>query len=79
MIKGSLMLGPISYHSAPSDVPYFPNQFLGWDCFAVSYSKTALALLTFFIFWEEKETMSTKNKTENTFSLKRFDYNLMTT
>ena len=35
-------LGPIWYHSEPSDVPYSPNQFLGWDFFAVSYSKTAL-------------------------------------
>ena len=24
-------LGPIWYHSEPSDVPYFPNQFLGCD------------------------------------------------
>ena len=34
--------GPIWYHSEPSDVPYSPNQFLGWDFFAVSYSKPAL-------------------------------------
>ena len=26
-------LGPIWYHSKPSDVPYSPNQFLGWDLF----------------------------------------------
>ena len=26
-------LGPIWYHSEPSDVPYSPNQFLGWDFF----------------------------------------------
>ena len=26
-------LGPIWYHSEPSDVPYSPNQFLGWDLF----------------------------------------------
>ena len=26
-------LGPIGYHSEPSDVPYSPNQFLGWDLF----------------------------------------------
>ena len=36
-------LGPICYHSEPSDVPYFPTQFLGWDLFSVSYSKSALA------------------------------------
>ena len=35
-------LGPIWYHSEPSDVSYSPNQFLGWDFFAASYSKTAL-------------------------------------
>ena len=26
-------LGPIWYHSEPSDVPYCPNQFLGWGFF----------------------------------------------
>ena len=26
-------LGPIWYHSEPSNVPYSPNQFLGWDFF----------------------------------------------
>ena len=26
-------LGSIWYHSEPSDVPYFPNQFLGFDFF----------------------------------------------
>ena len=33
MIKGAthVCLGPIWYHSEPSDVPYSPNQFLGWD------------------------------------------------
>ena len=35
-------LGSIWYHSEPSDLPYSPNQFLGWDFFSVSYSKTAL-------------------------------------
>ena len=35
MIKGvtHAHLGPIWYHSELSDVPYFPNQFLGWDFF----------------------------------------------
>ena len=44
MIKGvtHAHLGPIWYHSEPSDVPYSPNQFLGWNFFAASYSKTAL-------------------------------------
>ena len=35
-------LGSISYHSEPLEVPYFPKQFLGWDYFAVSYSKPVL-------------------------------------
>ena len=35
-------LGSIWYPSEPSDVPYPPNQFLGWDFFDISYSKTAL-------------------------------------
>jgi hypothetical protein len=26
-------LGTIWYHSEPLDIPYFPNQFLGWDFF----------------------------------------------
>ena len=32
-------LGPILYHSEPSDIPYFPNKFLGWDFFVTSNSK----------------------------------------
>ena len=34
-------LGPIWYHSEPSEIPYSQNQFLGW---AVSYSKAALSV-----------------------------------
>ena len=26
-------LGPIWYHSEPSDIAYLPNQSLGWDFF----------------------------------------------
>ena len=37
-------LGPIWYRSEPSNVPSSPKQFLGWDFFAISYDKTALAL-----------------------------------
>ena len=37
-------LGPIWYHTEPSEVPYSQNQFLGWDFFAISYSKTALTI-----------------------------------
>ena len=36
-------LGSIWYHSEPLDIPYYPNQFLDLDFFAVSYSKSALA------------------------------------
>ena len=28
-----IYLGPIWYHSETSDVPYSPNQFLGWNIF----------------------------------------------
>ena len=44
MIKGvtDAHLGPIWYHSDPSDFPYSPNQFLGWEFISFSYSKTAL-------------------------------------
>ena len=35
-------LGSILYHSEPLEVPYSPNQFLGLDFFAASYSKLAL-------------------------------------
>ena len=47
MIKGvtHTHLGSIWYHSEPSDVPYSPNQFLGWDFFATFYSKTALVIV----------------------------------
>ena len=49
MIKGvtHAHLGPIWYHSEPSDIPYFPNQFLVLDFFAVSYSKIALIVSLF--------------------------------
>ena len=44
MIKGvtHAHLGPIWCHSEPSEVPYSPDQFLGWDFFAASYSERAL-------------------------------------
>ena len=46
MIKGvtHAHLGPIWYYSEPPDVPYSPNQFLGWELFAASYCKTALSV-----------------------------------
>ena len=38
-------LNHLEYHSEPLEVPYYPNQFLGWDFFfAVSYSSR-----TFFL------------------------------
>ena len=47
LIKGvtHAHLGPIWYHSEPSDMTYSPNQFLGWDFFDASYSKTALVVV----------------------------------
>ena len=49
-------LGSIWYPSETSDVPYPPNQFLGWDFFLpFSYSKTLatqlLALVHSILSW----------------------------
>ena len=41
LISHSAHLGPIWYHSEPSDVPNPPNQFLAPDFFAASYFKIA--------------------------------------
>ena len=47
-------LGTIWYHSKPSDVPYPPNKFLGWDfSFVVSYSKPALTVDSLLISYIE--------------------------
>ena len=56
MVKGitHAHLGPIWYHSEPSDVPYSPNQFLGWDFFVASYSKTALGAFSYFYVLPDK-------------------------
>ena len=47
-------LGPIWYHSEPSDVPYSPNQFLGLDFFCrflqQTGSKYVLHLIQMFHF-----------------------------
>ena len=48
-------LGPIWYHSEPSDVPYYLNQFYGWDFFVAFYSKKALVeqiqnIIVYYIF-----------------------------
>ena len=47
MIKGvtHAHLGPIWYQSEHSEIPHSPNQYLGWDFFAVSYNKIALDIL----------------------------------
>ena len=37
-------LEPISYLSEPSDVPYSPNQFLGWDFFCCFLQQTSSSL-----------------------------------
>ena len=49
MVKGvtHAHLGPIWYHSEPSDVPYSPNQILGLDFFSVCYSKRALVKIKY--------------------------------
>ena len=39
MDQEPVRLSMIWYHSELSDVPYFPNQLLSLDFFAVSYSK----------------------------------------
>ena len=38
-------LGSTWTHLEPLEVPYSPNQFLGWDFFAVSYCKPALVII----------------------------------
>ena len=43
-------LGSIWYHSEPSDVPYYPNQFLAWTFFPASYSNIALDHNTVWFF-----------------------------
>ena len=43
-------LGPIWYHSEPSDIPYSQKQFLDRDFFGTSYSRAALAVF-FFVCW----------------------------
>ena len=40
-------LGPIWYHSKPSDVPYFQNQFLGWDFFCCFLQQGSSKILSF--------------------------------
>ena len=53
MIKGVMHshLGPIWYHSEPSDIPYSPNQFLALDFFChfiqQDCSDTFIVLLIF--------------------------------
>ena len=46
-------LGSIWYHSEPQEVPYFPNQFLGWDffcCFLQQTGSRTTAYLSNIIF-----------------------------
>ena len=43
-------LGPIWYHSEPSDVPYSTNQFLALDFFAISYSHIVLVYITILFY-----------------------------
>ena len=55
-------LGPIWYHSEPSDVPYFPYQFFGWDFFCRflqqdSSSLSQFSLLGSFFFEGTRENI----------------------
>ena len=55
MIKGvtQVHLGPIWYYSEPSYIPYFPNQFLGWDFWRFlrqDGSSTETSLILKFVF-----------------------------
>ena len=52
MIKGvtDAHLGPISYQSKPSDVPYSPNQFLDLDFFCRFLQQTGSTNLLFFLY-----------------------------
>ena len=61
MIKGvtHAHLGPIWYHSEPSDVPYSPNQFLDLDFFVASYSKIALVSQS---VWSKKDMINFEPK-----------------
>ena len=60
MIKGvtHAHLGPIWYHSEPSDVPYSQNQFLDGDFFATSYSKAALDYYLFMNFGQNLRNLT---------------------
>ena len=51
-------LGSIWYHSQPLEVPYSPEQFLGWDFFAVSYSKPALVHTIIFKVYYSKNDLT---------------------
>ena len=73
MIKGvtHAHLGPVWYHSEPSDVSYSPNQFLGWDFFTASYSKMALQTWYYLIgvFSNSRKTIYVKAYYNNLMSL----------
>ena len=45
-------LGPIWYHSEPSDVPYSPNQFLGWDFFCRFLQQDGSSILELEILFQ---------------------------
>ena len=44
-------LGSIWYHSEPLGVPYFPNQFLGWDFFCCFLQQTGSSLQLLNLDW----------------------------
>ena len=45
-------LGPIWYHSEPSNVPYSPNQFLGWDFFCRFLQQDGSSILELEILFQ---------------------------
>ena len=63
MIKGvsHAHLGPIWYHSEPSEVPYFLNQFLGRDFFLPFLTANWLYGLKKYCFIMKKESIHSKN------------------
>ena len=49
-IDPNAYLGPIWYHLEPSDITYYPNQFLGWDFFCHLLQQDGSSQLKMLIF-----------------------------
>ena len=74
MIKGvtHAHLGPIWYHSEPSDFPYPQNQFHALDFFVVSYSNTALVREI-----KHKRTIGQNNKPAKGLHIRQTQYYIL--